>query len=409
MRPGTAVFGAALAARLGFWRLQGTIPLVGDAFEYDYFARSLIETGRYLGPHGEAATRMPGYPLFLAAVRLVFGGSPEAVIAAQCVLGAATCVLLLDLARAFVPEGWAVACGLLAACYYGLVLSAAAPLSESLFSFLLALSAWALYRPAWRPVVRASAFGALSGALYLVRPEPLPYILATIGLFPFVFKFGRREVAAAIVALALVTAPWIGRNAVLFHRFMPASSVGKSVGYVSLYFTASKFGLAGERYVASAELGELQAEANYAAEYRKLAATLTAPQIAKAYLFNFLSILYPFLPEYDWTYMFIAPFWLLGCWVAARRKELWPPAGAVLCSLVIFTFFGGYASRYRIGVSPFILLLAVVGMRTASDAAGTARFRLGAGAWLAANFLIWLGQAQARQLALWLRFTVWGR
>ena len=141
---GLSVLAAALAARLAYWRLQGTIPLVGDALEYDAFARSLVETGRYLGPHGEAATRMPGYPLFLAALRFAFGGAPAIVIAAQCLLGALTCVVLVDLARRFVPEGWAVACGLTAAFYYDLIVPSAAPLSECLYSFFLVLSVWAL-------------------------------------------------------------------------------------------------------------------------------------------------------------------------------------------------------------------------------------------------------------------------
>lgn len=410
MRPAAAVFAAALAARLAFWRLQGTLPLVGDALEYDAFARALVETGRYLGPHGEAASRMPGYPLFLAAVRLAFGGSPEAVIAVQCVLGALTCVVLMDLARRLVPERWALACGVLSAFYYDLIVPAAAPLSECLYSFLLVLSAWALYHEGWKPPRRAVAFAALSACLYLVRPEPLPYIIATILLTPYLWaKFSRKEVLSALAVFALCVSPWVGRNFVRFGRVMPASSVGKAVGYVSLYFPASKLGLAGERHYAPPELGELEAEADYAAAYEALASTLTRAQIAKAYLYNFVSILYPFLPQYDWTYMFVAPFWLLGCALAVRRRELWPVAGAVLCSLLIFTFFGGYASRYRQGVSPFIVLLAAAGMAAASDALGAPRFRLAAGSWLGANILIWAGQAQARQLALWIRAALWGR
>ncbi len=406
---GLSVLAAALAARLAYWRLQGTIPLVGDALEYDAFARSLVETGRYLGPHGEAATRMPGYPLFLAALRFAFGGAPAIVIAAQCLLGALTCVVLVDLARRFVPEGWAVACGLTAAFYYDLIVPSAAPLSECLYSFFLVLSVWALYRSEWTPLRRALAFGALSGCLYLVRPEPLPYILTATALFPVLFpKFGRKEMAASLAALALVAGLWVGRNAVIFHRLMPASSVGKSVGYLSLYLPAAKMGLTGERHAPPETMTELERDADFAAAYKALAATLTGAQIFKAYVYNLLSILYPFLPQYDWTYVFIVPFWLLGCAVAARRKELWPVAGAVLCSLSVFTFFGGYASRYRQGVSPFIVLLAIVGMAAASDAAGARRFRLWTSSWLGANMLIWLFQTQARQFALWLRAASWG-
>lgn len=411
MRTAAGVFAAALAARLGYWRLQGTLPLVGDALEYDAFARSLVETGRFLGPHGEAASRMPGYPLFLAGLRLLFGGSPEAVIAAQCILGALTCVLLWDLARRFLPEGWALACGLFAAFYHGMVAPAAYPASEALYSFFLVLSVWALYRDVWKPLTRAAAFAALSACLYLVRPEPLPYIVGTIVLLPRLApKFGRREVLAALAVFALITGLWVGRNFARFGVFMPASSVGQNVKYLSLLLPAQAQGLvSAERYEAPASFSELEREKDMARAYRELAGSLTWPQLIKSYLFNLASILYPFLPAYDWTYVALVPFFLLGLREAVRRRELLPPAAAVLCSISIFIFFGGPASRYRQGISPFIVLLAVIGMKAVHDAGGRARFNLRAGLWLAANLLIWLSQAQARQLVLWLKALAWGR
>ncbi len=404
------VFLLALAARAFHWmNAPASGPLVGDAIEYADFASRLVETGRYLGSAGELATRMPGYPLFLAAVRLAAGPSLDAVIAVQCLLGAATCLLLWDLARRVVGEDWGLVCGLLSAFYADLIVPAVAPLSECLYSFFLVLSAWALYRSEWKPPARAVAFGVLSGCLYLVRPEPLPYILATCVLLPYLWpKFGRKETLTALAAVALVTGLWVGRNFAVLGRLVPASTVGKSVGYLSLYLPAAKLGLAGERFAPVAGLGELARDAAFAAEWKRLAATLTWPQIAKCYAYNLASILYPFLPEYDWTYAFVVPFWLAGCWVAARRKELWPLAGAVLCSLSVFTFFGGYASRYRQGVSPFIVLLAVVGLQAARERFGAVRFRRACGAWLAANVAILILQPQARALALWLRGAAWG-
>lgn len=409
MRAAAGVFAAALAARLGFWRLQGTLPLVGDALEYDAFARSLVETGRYLGPHGEAASRMPGYPLFLAGLRLLFGASPEAVIAAQCVLGALTCVLLWDLARRFMPEGWALACGLIAASYHGMIAPAAYPASETLYAFFLVLSVWGLYREDWKPRTRAVAFAALSACLYLVRPEPLPYIAATIILLPWLFpRFSRKEALAGLAVFGLITGLWVGRNFVQFGRLMPASSVGQNVKYLSLLLPAQAQGLvSSERYEAPASLGEVERDKDMARAYRELAGRLTWPQLVKSYLFNLASILYPFLPSYDWTYVALVPFFLLGLREAVRRRELLPPAAAVLCSISIFIFFGGPASRYRQGISPFIVLLAVAGMRAAAQAAGAARFRAGAGAWGAANLAVWIFSAQAREAALLLRGVLW--
>lgn len=405
-----AVFLAALAVRVGYRLWSGSpAALVGDALEYHEFARNLVEKGRYLGPHGEAASRMPGYPLFLAGLRLFFGGSLDGVLLAQCVIGALTCLLLYRLARRLLPAPWPLVCGLAGAFYFDMIAPGAFILSECLYGFFLVLSVWALYNENWTPRWRALAFGALSGCLYLIRPEPLPYILATCALLPFLFpKFGRREAAASMAALALVTGFWVGRNAVVFNRLLPASSVGQNVRYLSLLLPAEQQGLVPEgRYSAPATFGELEREADMARAYRQLAGRLTWAQIVKAYLFNLLSILYPFLPAYDWTYAALVPFFLLGLREAARRKELRPMAAAVLCSISVFIFFGGPVSRYRQGISPFIVLLAVAGMRAAAEAAGLARFRAWAVGWAGANLAVYFFSAQAREYALWLKAALW--
>lgn len=403
------VFLSALAVRVGYWLWLGRpAAVVGDALEYHEFARNLVETGCYLGPHGELASRMPGYPLFLAALRLLFGGSLDAVIIAQCVIGALTCLLLFQLARRVLPAPWPLVCGLFGAFYFGMIAPSAFPLSECLYSFFLVLSIWALYRLDWKPMTRALAFGALSGCLYLIRPEPLPYILGTSALLPFLFpEFGRKEAVAALAASALTAGLWVGRNALVFHRLLPASSVGQNVKYLSLYLPAEQQGLAPKgRHEAPATLGELEREAEMARAYRELAGRLTWPQIVKSYLFNLITILYPFLPDYDWTYVVLFPFFLLGLREAARRKELRPMAAAVLCSISVFVFFGGPASRYRQGISPFIVLLAAAGM-AAAEAAWRTRFRAWTGTWVAANMAVWLFSARVRELALTVKSILW--
>lgn len=410
-RAAWAVFFGALAVRAAYaWRQGLPVPLAGDAAEYYFFARSLVETGQYLGPQGELASRMPGYPLFLAAVRVFFRDSVAAVIAVQCLVGALTCVLVYKLARRLLPAPWPAVCGALSAVYFGLVGPVALAYSECVYSFFLALSAWALYRPDWRPGARALAFGLLSGCLYLVRPEPLPYILATTALLPLLWpEFGRRQIFLALGGLALVTGLWIGRNYAYFHRLIPASTAGKSVVYISLYLPAARQGLVPEgRYFAPVGLGELESEARYVERFKELFGRMTWKQLASAYIFNFVSILYPFLPEYDWSYMLVLPFAMIGLGAALRRRELWPLALSVVFSLLIFTFCGGWASRYRQGVSPFIILLGGAGMLAVHEKIGPVRFKALAGGWLCLNLLIWAGQSQVRQLALWLRGLAWG-
>ncbi len=75
-------------------------------------------------------------------------------------------------------------------------------------------------------------------------------------------------------------------------------------------------------------------------------------------------------------------------------------AGSVLCSLGVFTFFGGPASRYRQGIAPFLILLAAAGARWAAEKAGISKFRRIGAAWLALNLLILVGQSQFRGVIL---------
>lgn len=409
MRP-AAVFLTAFAARLGYWLWLGRpVAVAGDALEYSEFARNLVETGRYAGPHGEFATRLPGYPLFLAGLRLFTGGSTAAVITAQCLLGAATCVLLYRLAERLLPRPWPLVCGFIAAIYFDLIVPCAAPISESLFSFFLVLSAWALYNEDWTPRTRALAFGALAAYLYLIRPEPLPYILATIWMMPYVWaKFDRKQALSALAVFTLVVGIWVGRNFATVGVVIPASTMGQTTKYLGLFLPAERQGLAPEGRLSPPDaMGELEREAAMAAAYRALAARLTWTQIAKAYAFNFASILYPFLPAYDWSYVVLVPFFFLGLREAWRRKELRPLAGAVLCSIGIFIFFGGPVSRYRQGVSPFIVLLATAGLAAAEKAAGRARLRAWAGGWTALNLFVWLGSGHVRELALRAKDVLW--
>ncbi|UPT72688.1 MAG: hypothetical protein M0D55_12135 [Elusimicrobiota bacterium] len=409
-RRDAGLFGAALLLRAAHaFRAGVAWPPAGDSAEYWEFARSLAETGLYFGPGGAIATRMPGYPVFLAAVRLLLGPSPEAVIAVQCLLGAAACVLIRRVARRVAPEGWALAAAALAAAYGGLVTPAAMLLSESLYSFLLIASAWALYREDWTPARRAAGFGLLSGALYLVRPEPLPYAGAVILLMPALFpRFGLRQVGIAAVSLAVVAGLWVGRNYAQFGRLVPGSTVSRSVVYLSLWLPADRFGWdAGPRFEPPPG-HELVRDRLYGAKFRELSRGLSFAQKAKAYAFNFVSILYPFLPGYDWTYMLALPFAAWSLVLLPKRRELWPFALAIAGSLTIFTFCGGWASRYRQGVSPYLLVLAAAGAASAVERLGRPRFRAAAGTWLGLNLVLWAFQPQARALALGVRDALWG-
>lgn len=400
-----ALFAGALAVRaLHAWRTGLPLPIVGDALEYHDFALHLVETGRYAGSSGELATRMPGFPLFLAACRALSGGSVAFAVAAQCVLSAATVVLLYRLAKRLLPDPWPLACAAFAAVYRGMVEPTSLLITETFFSFLLVASAWALYEASWSHERRAVLFGLLGGALYLVRPEPAPYLLATALALPSLLPgFKRKHVLSACAALALVAGVWTARNFAVLGQFLPGTTMSKTVGYLGLFLPAERLGYASGRHEAPAGMTELEREADFERARADLAARLTFGQRVKARLFNLATTVYPFLPEYDWTWGFAAPFALFGALLAAKRKALLPFAGAIACSWTVFMFFGGPVSRYRQGVAPFLLLLAAAGAAELWKRAGAQRARVAAGGWLAVNLAVWLLAPQARAVAVGLR------
>jgi hypothetical protein len=410
LRAALAVAAAALFLRVGYVLRQGPpAPLAGDAVEYRAYADSVAARGVYEGPNGDRATRMPGYPLFLAALEKAAGPSTRAVQWAQCVLGALACAFIYLWALKVVRPGWALACGLAAAGSYDLIAPSAWVLTEALYGFLLSGSLCVLYQDQLPPRRRA-LLGALGLALtFYVRPEVLPFAALILAAAPFALKnFPRRAAAPALGVFLAAASLWGGRNALVLGRFVPVSTIGRYSLYLGLRLPLDHQDLALEpRHVAPAAMPELERDADYLREYRALRARVPLARRLKAYAFSLLTVYYPFLPAYDWTYVLLVPFWLFGFWLALGRRELWPPALIVAGLSVVFAFLAGPVSRYRFGFSPCLIVLAGAGAQELHDRARARRFAWGAGAWTAANLAAWAASAGLRETALRLKDLIW--
>lgn len=240
-RPALYIFLAALALRLAFVL---TVPLdslaVGDQADYAAMAENLVAGGGFaIHPGIPTPDRAPGYPLFVAAVYAVTGSSPRAVLVAQALLSALTCLLLFWILLETV-ENERVArlgAGLLAA-YPVLIVYCGRLLSETLFTFLLAASMLLLARhlrrgKPWEAVLCGLAMGAAT----LVRPGSLLMPWLVLGLM---LMYGRSRAAAwlgyaAVFYMTLV--PWTMRNQELF-GFRSLAARGPGFGlYVTGHMT----------------------------------------------------------------------------------------------------------------------------------------------------------------------------
>jgi hypothetical protein len=406
-----AVIVVALGARVGWVLREGPpAPLANDSVQYRAFADSLVSTGRYVGPKGDRATRMPGYPVFLAAVETAFGPSTRAVQWAQCLLGALTCLFVFLWARSLLDPPWALACGLAAACYFDLIAPCAWTLTECLYSFLLAASFWLLYAEEF-PVARRAALGGLALALTaLVKPEVLPFALVILGGSPLMIKgFTRRGAVLATAVFVAVFSIWVVRNALVFHRLVPVSTMGNSSRYLGLRLPLERQSVDyAPRYTPPDGADELQSEAGFQIAFRELKARVPVGRRVEAYAFNLLTVYYPFLPQYDWTYALLVPFWAFGVWLALFRRDLWPMAGMVLGLDVVFFFMAGPVSRYRFGFSPVLILLAGVGAQGLRERLSKKTFVWTAAGWTAVNFAVWFASGELRDAALRLKAGLWG-
>ncbi len=401
----------ALAVRLAFvWSQGAPARLSNDAVEYDAYAVHLVSAGEFAGslPAGERASRMPGYPLFLAIVYFLCGHSFLAVQWAQCVLGALTCLLLYVLAQSLLEKPWPLLCAIACALNWDLIQSCSSILSECFYAFLITAAFAALHRGSWSPWTRAVGAGAGLGCAYLVRPEILPWALLLFVALPWLLRsFPRKAASLGLLVVALCAAVWTTRNFAIFHRLVPATTKGSCTLYMGLRLPLRDSAELGPVYQPLEGLDELERDRSYRSAFQDLRRRLSWPRQVKAYLFDLASAYYPFLPDYDITYAFLVPFFLFGLWTARHRRVFWPAAGVVLSLSAAFTFFGGPVSRYRFGFIPLLILFAGLGAQALHERIRPKLLRACAAGWGILNIAVWLLAPSWRGLVLHLRDVIW--
>jgi len=246
---------AALALRLFF--LIHFPAVTDDSHVYAELATNWLQHGVYgqtQSGHPEQPilptdARLPGYPMFLAAIFWLFGaGNFKAVMLAQIMVDLATCFVVADLARRAVSSGAAQVAFVLTALCPFLANYASAALTETLEIFFTALAldcaAAALHcmqdAPPESGAVKPSAnlwaaTGAAIAGSILLRPDG-GILLAAVILYLVVLawkdstgtKDGTKTISSfltagivvAIFALAPLV-PWTIRNLHTMHHFQP--------------------------------------------------------------------------------------------------------------------------------------------------------------------------------------------
>ena len=229
----TALLVLTFALRLAVALRAGERPLIGDELNYDEIAWNLATGHGYQVGATDAerhltAQRGPAYILYLAGCFRLFGNRLVPVVAGQCLMEVASALLVFRLGRRWFRSG---AVGLVAVGGYALyppfIMLSTSMLTETFTSltFLGTIAAFDLFLERWRTRDLASA-GVALGLCALNKPQLGPIAV----LLPLATRarlgWARAVRAASVITLtaALVMAPWIIRNAIVFRQFVPGVS-----------------------------------------------------------------------------------------------------------------------------------------------------------------------------------------
>jgi 4-amino-4-deoxy-L-arabinose transferase-like glycosyltransferase len=208
LKDAAIVFTLGMTARVIFCFL--IYPHLADRFGpgdgYDVIALNIARGNGYLLDGASAAAeRLPLYPVLLALCYFVFGARAWPWQLAQCLCGAATCVLVLRMARGYASRTASVAAATVCALHPTLCFYSARPLTETLYTLLLVLFVRAVSRPAWQ----ARSVGGLLGLPLLIKSTAFLHLVAFI---PSLRRVRVRTLAWVAAWAGVILLPWVGWN-----------------------------------------------------------------------------------------------------------------------------------------------------------------------------------------------------
>jgi hypothetical protein len=240
--PGWVHLAAALVAgltfRLVFVHFYGQT--TGDSLIYGDIAKNLLQHGIYGISNGDGSIRLtlirlPGYPLFLAACFRIFGVEHyTAVMLMQCMVDLGTCALAAaTAARLFGRRAGLYALWLGVLCPFT-VNYVAAPLTETLSLFCIALAFYALAGWQAKDLHKTGVdFRLMAVAMayaILLRPDAGLLAAAVVPAVAWIAwkRSGGRSATQTVkltailcVAILLPLIPWTARNWRSFHVVQP--------------------------------------------------------------------------------------------------------------------------------------------------------------------------------------------
>lgn len=380
-----------LAFRIGYVKYCAPAAFMQpDSYGYVDMARTAFSPGGMLTENSHAM-RLPGYPLFLAAIYGIFGESVRAVQAVQILLALFSCWFLFRISEHYLDERSAWLVLFLFAVSYGAFSQEALVLTESLYTSLLLAGFHLLLRE------KLLFSGLLFAAAYFIRQEILVFMLLAAG---GAWYKGRdlRKPAFLFLPLVLLLFLWGARNYNVTGRFFTGTTASYRHLYYSNVYVFNRLGWKPSGNTEKMPPGLNEFEENKvrrgwcAAMFseQRFYALLAAPFLKLGFF------LYPFLPAFDLTFMWVLPFWLLGMALLWKKMEThWQLYGMFSVLAALAAVFHAIP-RTRGIFYPFILIFAAHGLLSVWDKGG--RHKAWLALWSAANIGVYFLQEPARAL-----------
>ena len=372
------IFFTAFFVRIISMMLFGSNNLIGpDSGEYDTYAVNLLKDC-YFHYGNVRAFRAPLYPFFISMIYFLFGHSYIPVKLIQCFLGSLTCVLVFLIGFEITNRKIASIAGFIACFYFALFDNSAYISTETLFTFLLALSVLLIYRSGWSNIVPLIS-GISIGLSALTRPTTLILPPLAAVWFFVCYNFRKAFLYSLILFLGFfaVLTPWAIRNYKLFSAFIPVNIQSGTVFWAGNNQWSN--GRVNQENLGSAKydsLTEFERDKAYFSEGLRWLKSQSAFSLFKLYSLKFVSVLYPFLPEfktmsgsdffykYDPTFGFVIPFWIYGMYICLVSKNKNSILMFAVLSIFVFSslmFYGG-DTRFRTAYSPYVAIFAAMGI-----------------------------------------------
>jgi len=347
-----------LAFRIGYrMKCPVDVQVQPDSKVYMRMAENIASGGGYhAGKY--YSIRPPLYPLFMGSVFKIFGKSVLAIQIIQIILSLFSGWFIFKIAENYFDSD----VGMIAALLYAVSYDSFAPpvwlTSECLYIFFITAAIYFIV--AGRYVYS----GLLLGLAYLTRQESLLFAL----IAPFFIYMKTKNVKYGvkfILPVLFLMFVWGVRNYQIHGKYFTGTTLTYRHLYAANEYVFERLG--GETLDVDidnipgnlSELNEEKVRRQWCVKlFRKqpLRNIILAPVVKLAFF------IYPFLPEFDVTFVLIFPFWIGGMYLYRKRiLDFWPLYGIFVILIGLICVFHAIP-RYRMAFDPFIIIFSAAAL-----------------------------------------------